>query len=113
AARLFRIDQLDKQVSILHEGGTRRLTLDPRGDFYLLHTGDGTNTNRLLQYRPPQDSCTDSDLRDRVYAGDVDSGVPNRYAADGWSGPPARAMSAARNRAAPTSTSPSQRARPR
>lgn len=83
AARLFRIDQLDKQVSILHEGGTRRLTLDPRGDFYLLHTGDGTNTNRLLQYRPPQDSCTDSDLRDRVYTGDVDSGVPNRYTADG------------------------------
>ncbi|NEE04323.1 PQQ-binding-like beta-propeller repeat protein [Phytoactinopolyspora halotolerans] len=83
AARLFRVDPLAKTVSVLRQGGTRRLTLDPRGDFYLLHTGDGTNTNRLLRYRPPHDTCADSDVRDHVYAGDIDSEVPNRYAGDG------------------------------
>lgn len=83
AGRLFRVDPLSKEVSVVREGGTRRLTLDPRGDFYLLHTGDGTNMNRLLRYRPPHDSCADSDVRARVYTGEVDSGVPNRYTGDG------------------------------
>lgn len=83
AARLFRIDPISKQATLLHQGGTRRLTVDPRGDLYLLHTGEGTSMNRLLRYRPGPDSCARSDLRATVFAGAIDSGVANRYADDG------------------------------
>ncbi len=83
AARLFRIDPISKQSTLLHQGGTRRLTVDPRGDLYLLHTGEGTSMNRLLRYRPGPDSCARSDLRATVFAGAIDSGVANRYTDDG------------------------------
>ncbi len=83
AARLFRIDPISKQATVLHQGGTRRLTVDPRGDLYLLHDGDGSNINRLLRYRPAPDSCAGSDQRASVFAGTIDSGVANRYTDDG------------------------------
>ncbi|MFC7618874.1 hypothetical protein [Microlunatus sp. GCM10028923] len=82
-ARLFRIDPLSQQATMISQGGTRRLTVDPRGDLYLLHDGDGTNINRLLRYRPAADACPDSDLRPKVFTGAVDSGVGNRYTDDG------------------------------
>lgn len=83
AARLFRIDPLTKRATIIRQGGTRRLTGDPRGDLYLLHSGSGTNLNRLLRYRPPADACPGSDLRPTVFTRAVDSGVGNRYTDDG------------------------------
>lgn len=83
AARLFRIDPLSMQATMIRQGGTRRLTVDTRGDLYLLHTGDGTNMNRLLKYQPPADNCPGSDLRDAVFTRTVDSGVSNRYTGNG------------------------------
>lgn len=83
AARLFRIDPLSKEATMINQGGTRRLTVDPRGDLYLLHTGEGTNMNRLLRYRPAADACPGSDLRATVFTGTLDSTVANRYADDG------------------------------
>jgi streptogramin lyase len=82
-ARLFRIDPISNQATVIRQGGTRRLTVDPRGDLYLLHDGEGTNINRLLRYRPAPDACPGSDLRSAVFTGKIDSGVANRYTDDG------------------------------
>ncbi|NUO60399.1 MAG: PQQ-binding-like beta-propeller repeat protein [Hamadaea sp.] len=85
---LLQIDPLSKQVRVLRDTETYRLTQDPRGNLWFRNGVKAANGavqygSHLLRYVPEPDSCVGSDLRAHVTVGDIDSTVVNRYAGDG------------------------------
>ncbi|BCJ37713.1 hypothetical protein Athai_52160 [Actinocatenispora thailandica] len=82
--RLFVVDSLGGTARVLHSGGLLRLAPAADGTLYtLLQPAGSVDRTHLAAYTPPADACPSSDLRGTVWAGDVDSGVPNRFVGDG------------------------------
>ncbi|MEU8225665.1 hypothetical protein [Kribbella sp. NPDC048915] len=78
--RLFVVDILSGQATVLRNRGLNRLTQTPNGTYYTLLRPDGyINPTNLASYTPPTDSCPQSDLRATVWTGNVDSHVQNRF----------------------------------
>ncbi|SCL26680.1 Outer membrane protein assembly factor BamB, contains PQQ-like beta-propeller repeat [Micromonospora rhizosphaerae] len=85
---LLKIDPLSKAVTVIRDAQTYRLTQDAQGNLWFRNGVKAANGavqygSHLLRYVPEADACRGSDLRAHVFTGDVDSGVANRYAADG------------------------------
>lgn len=85
---LLKIDPLSKQVRVLRDAETYRLTQDGAGNLWFRNGVKASNGAvqygaRLLRYVPETDACPHSDLREHVTIGGVDSGVTNRYATGG------------------------------
>lgn len=84
---LLKIDPLSKAVTVIRDAETYRITQDLSGNIWFRNgtrTASGVQySSHLLRYVPETDACPGSDLRTRVIVGGVDSGVANRYAADG------------------------------
>lgn len=85
---LLKIDPLSKAVRVLRDAQTYRLTQDTLGNLWFRDGVKAANGavqygSHLLRYVPEADACPGSDLRPTVVAGDVDSGVANRYADGG------------------------------
>ncbi|MFE9957119.1 PQQ-binding-like beta-propeller repeat protein [Micromonospora sp. NPDC005299] len=84
---LHKIDPLSKDVRIVRDAQTYRLTQDGQGNLWFRDGVKAANGAvqygaHLLRYVPEPDDCPRSDLRAQVYAG-VGTGVPNRYAERG------------------------------
>ncbi|MFI5490073.1 hypothetical protein [Micromonospora echinaurantiaca] len=84
---LHRIDPLTKDVRVIRDAQTYRLTQDGQGNLWFRNGVKAANGavqygSHLLRYVPEADDCRRSDLRAQVYAGDA-TGVPNRYAERG------------------------------
>jgi streptogramin lyase len=78
--RLFVLDILSGQSTVLRDHGLNRLTQTPDGTYYTLLRPDGfINPTNLASYTPPVDSCPQSDLRATVWTGNVNSHVTNRF----------------------------------
>ncbi|HEY3563097.1 MAG TPA: hypothetical protein VGL05_36780 [Kribbella sp.] len=78
--RLFVLDILSGNASILRDRGLNRLTQTPDGTYYTLLRPDGyINPTNLASYTPPVDPCPHSDLRPTVWTGNIDSHVQNRF----------------------------------
>ncbi|MET9270754.1 hypothetical protein [Kribbella sp. NPDC003557] len=78
--RLFVLDILSGQATVLRDHGLNRLTQTPDGTYYTLLRPDGyINPTNLASYTPPVDSCPQSDLRTTVWTGNIDSHVQNRF----------------------------------
>lgn len=76
---LFMVDSLSGSKTVLRDHGLYRLTQAPTGIYYMLLRPDGyTNQSNLASYTPPMDPCPQSDLRARVWTGNIDSQVANR-----------------------------------
>jgi hypothetical protein len=85
---LLKIDPLSKTVRVIRDAQTYRLTQDARGNLWFRNGVKASNGavqygSHLLRYVPETDACPRSDLQPRVVVDVVDSGVANRYAADG------------------------------
>ncbi|WP_336217075.1 hypothetical protein [Nonomuraea sp. LPB2021202275-12-8] len=86
--RLFRVDPLSKEVTLLRETGTYRSTQDSAGNLWFRSGVKQPNRSvqggaRLLRYVPPADACAGSDLSPNVTIKNIGSGVTNRYRPDG------------------------------
>jgi hypothetical protein len=82
--RLFVVDSLGGEATVLRDHGLNRLTQTPNGTYYTLLRPDGwTNPTNLASYTPPADQCPQSDLRATVWTGNVDSRVANRHVSYG------------------------------
>ncbi|MGP3963519.1 hypothetical protein ACTWPT_46875 [Nonomuraea sp. 3N208] len=86
--KLLRIDPLSKEVTVAVESGVHRSAQDGAGNVWFrsgTKDADGAIQGgaRLLRYTPPVDACPRSDLSPTVTIKDRDSGVANRYRADG------------------------------
>ncbi len=80
AGRLFVVDSLGTQGTVLRDHGLNRLTQTPNGVYYTLLRPDGyTNSTNVASYTPPPDPCLRSDLRATVWTGNIDSHVVNRH----------------------------------
>ncbi|GAA1154629.1 hypothetical protein GCM10009630_60950 [Kribbella jejuensis] len=78
--RLFVLDILSGQTTVLRDHGLNRLTQTPDGTYYTLLRPDGyINPTNLASYTPPVDPCPHSDLRPTVWTGNIDSHVQNRF----------------------------------
>jgi streptogramin lyase len=78
--RLFVVDILSGQTTILRDRGLVRLTETPDGTYYMLLRPDNyINPTNLASYTPPADPCPQSDLRATVWTGNIDSHVQNRF----------------------------------
>jgi streptogramin lyase len=78
--RLFVLDVLSGQSTVLRDHGLNRLTQTPDGTYYTLLRPDGfINPTNLASYTPPVDACPQSDLRTTVWTGNVNSHVTNRF----------------------------------
>jgi hypothetical protein len=78
--RLFVLDVLDDEATVLRSHGLNRLTQTPDGTYYTLLQPDGyTSPTNLASYTPPADACPRSDLRKTVWTGNIDSHVVNRF----------------------------------
>jgi hypothetical protein len=78
--RLFVLDSLSGEATVLRDHGLNRLTQTPDGTYYTLLRPDGyTNPTNLGSYTPPVDPCPQSDLRPTVWTGNVNSHVDNRF----------------------------------
>ena len=78
--RLFVLDILSGQTTVLRDHGLNRLTQTPDGTYYTLLRPDGyINPTNLASYTPPVDPCPQSDLRPTVWTGNIDSHVQNRF----------------------------------
>ncbi|MEV6968663.1 PQQ-binding-like beta-propeller repeat protein [Hamadaea sp. NPDC051192] len=85
---LLQIDPLSKQVRVLRDAETYRLTQDAQGDLWFRNGVKAANGavqygSHLLRYVPEPDGCVGSDLRAHVTIGGIDSTVANRYAGGG------------------------------
>ncbi|WP_406051892.1 PQQ-binding-like beta-propeller repeat protein [Kribbella sp. NBC_00889] len=77
--RLFVVDSLNGEATVLRDHGLNRLTQTTDGTYYTLLRPDGwTNPTNLASYTPPADPCPQSDLRTTVWTGNVNSYVINR-----------------------------------
>jgi hypothetical protein len=80
AGRLFVVDSLGGESTMLRDHSLNRLTQTPDGTYYTLLRPDGwTNPTNLASYTPPADTCPQSDLRATVWTGNIDSHVMNRF----------------------------------
>ena len=80
AGRLFVVDSLGGESTMLRDHGLNRLTQTPDGTYYTLLRPDGwTNPTNLASYTAPVDTCPQSDLRATVWTGNIDSHVMNRH----------------------------------
>ena len=78
--RLFVLDILSSEATILRDHGLNRLTQTPDGTYYTLLRPDGyTSPTNLASYTPPVDGCPQSDIRSTVWTGNIDSHVVNRF----------------------------------
>ena len=78
--RLFVLDILSGEATILRDHGLNRLTQTPDGTYYTLLRPDGyTSPTNLASYTPPVDGCPQSDVRSTVWTGNIDSHVVNRF----------------------------------
>ncbi|WP_410784947.1 hypothetical protein [Kribbella sp. C-35] len=78
--RLFVLDILSGQTTVLRDRGLNRLTQTPDGTYYTLLRPDGyINPTNLASYTPPVDPCPQSDVRSTVWTGNIDSHVQNRF----------------------------------
>jgi hypothetical protein len=78
--RLFVLDILSGQTTVLRDHGLNRLTQTPNGTYYTLLRPDGyINPTNLASYTPPVDPCPQSDVRPTVWTGNIDSHVQNRF----------------------------------
>ncbi|HWD78900.1 MAG TPA: hypothetical protein VG497_08460 [Kribbella sp.] len=78
--RLFVLDILSGQTTVLRDHGLNRLTQTPDGTYYTLLRPDGyVNPTNLASYTPPVDPCPQSDVRPTVWTGNIDSHVQNRF----------------------------------
>ncbi|MGW6280765.1 hypothetical protein [Kribbella sp. NPDC055071] len=78
--KLFVLDTLSGQSTILRDRGLLRLTQTPDGTYYTLLRPDGfISPTDLATYTPPADACPQSDLRPAVWAGNINSYVTNRF----------------------------------
>ena len=85
---LLKIDPLSKAVTVIRDAQTYRLTQDASGNLWFRNgvkapIGAVQYGSRLLRYVPEADACRGSDLQAHVIVGGVDSGVANRYDANG------------------------------
>jgi streptogramin lyase len=82
--RLFVVDSLGGEETVLRDHGLNRLTQTPDGTYYTLLRPDGwTNPTNLASYAPPTDPCPQSDLRATVWTGNINSNVTNRHVSYG------------------------------
>ncbi|MEU4194794.1 hypothetical protein AB0E69_23035 [Kribbella sp. NPDC026611] len=78
--RLFVLDSLSGEATVLRDHGLNRLTQTPDGTYYTLLRPDGyTNPTNLGSYTPPVDPCPRSDVRPTVWTGNINSHVENRF----------------------------------
>ncbi|RZT19768.1 hypothetical protein EV649_2905 [Kribbella sp. VKM Ac-2569] len=78
--RLFVLDILSGNTTVLRDHGLNRLTQTPDGTYYTLLRPDGyINPTNLASYTPPVDPCPQSDVRSTVWTGNIDSHVQNRF----------------------------------
>lgn len=78
--RLFVVDSLSDEMSLIRGGGLNRLTQVPNGTYYtLLRPPGNTSPTNVASYTPPPDTCLKSDLRETVWTGNIDSEVTNRF----------------------------------
>ncbi len=85
-SRLFVVDSLSGETTVLRDHGLNRLTQTPDGTYYTLLRPDGyVNPTNLASYTPPTDPCPQSDVRPTVWTGNVDSHVTNRFLTYGCS----------------------------
>jgi streptogramin lyase len=78
--RLFVLDILSGNTTVLRDHGLNRLTQTPAGTYYTLLRPDGyINPTNLASYTPPVDPCPQSDVRPTVWTGNIDSHVQNRF----------------------------------
>jgi hypothetical protein len=78
--RLFVVDSLSSQMTLIRGGGLNRLTQTPDGKYYtLLRPPGNTSATNVASYTPEPDPCLRSDLRASVWTGNIDSQVVNRH----------------------------------